>query len=201
MDKREIEKIIQKKNIKEANGLDTSEEEMKILSAFVEMSLNNACENSDDDMSVELKKLLEKNPVPSPLPYIICKEQASLYFELTQKLKEQGLIVLQQNCVTPEFLQAFDLLDEFFCLYYGEQLLSFADWALEKKLDGISIDDVPEYDKNRNKYDQIYKLIQMLEQVNKQLIPILETHNKGKCMCFYPLVHNILLKISFIMEQ
>lgn len=199
MDKREIEKIIQKKNIKEANGLDTSEEEIKILSAFVEMS--NEIKDFEDDMSVELKKLLEKHPVQSPLPYIICKEQAPLYFELSQKLKEQGVMIIHLNYVTPEFLQTFDLLDEFFCLYYGEHLLSFADWAPEEKLDGISIDNVPEYDKNGNKYEQIYKLIQMLELVNKQLIPILETHNKGKCMCFYPLVHNILSKISFVLEQ
>lgn len=198
MDKKELQKIIQKKNIKEASGLNTNAEEMKILSAFVEMSN----EYTDvDDMSAELSKLLTEHPVNSPLPYIICKEQAPLYFELTQKLKEQGELVLQQNCVTPEFLQAFDLLDEFFCLYYGEHLLSFADWAPEEKLDGISIDDVPEYDKNRNKYEQIYKLIKMLEQVNKQLIPILETHNKGKCMCFYPVVHNILSKISFVLDQ
>lgn len=199
MDKREIEKIIQKKNIKEANGLDTSVEEMKILSAFVEM--NNECTEGDNDMSAELSKLLSGHPVLSPLPYIICKEQAPLYFELTQKLKERGKLVLQLNCITPEFLQAFDLLDEFFCLYYGEKLLSYADWAKEEKLDSICIDNVPKYDKSQNKYEQIYSLIQMLEQANKQLIPILETHNKGRCMCFYPLVHNILSKISFILEQ
>ena len=198
MEKSRLEKIVNKKNIKEANGLDISTEEVQILTAFMEMC--DELPNDEEDMSKELKDYLSKNPVYSPIPYIICKEHAPLYFELYQDVKSQFELVYAEKIIHPSFRKAFDMYDEFFCCYYGNKLLTYADWAEEEKLEGLCLDDIPEYNRNKDNYEQIKELFQWLDRINEHLIPMLETYNRGQCMCFYPLVHNVLSKISYILD-
>lgn len=198
MVKNSLDKIIQKKRLKEINGFDTLNEELKILDAFTLM-YEECGHEEDDSLSEELTNLLSEHPTHSSIPYVICMEHISLYLELFQNVKDQAKQIEEAKCITPEFFQAFDLFDEFFCLYYSINLIRYADWVEEEKL-SICIDDLPFYDDSMDKFEYIHNMITILEQINKKLTFIMESHNKGQCMSFCPLVVDILEKISLVMS-
>lgn len=192
-----IEKIINKKNIKEANGMNTDAEQAAILTEFVNM-----CNDIDVDMeySDELQKCIDKYPVMSPLPIIICKEHLPLYFELYNDMKNKFISASNNQTLTQEFIRSFELFEEFFVCHYGENLLKVGNWEKEEPLQDVSIDNILAVACD-DAFVSLQRLLSLLEKANAHLPRILNDCNKGQCMYFYPVVHSTLTEMAEIVNK
>lgn len=177
-----MDKILQKREIKKANSLNTLAEDIAIVDSFLnKVSCNNFMDKSN------------ANSGTTTLPIVVCKDTIPVYLKAFQNMNdaftrlESGSDNIQS--LLSQFINAFENFDN------EQQKLAGALIDFGEFVPAFSYSQLPmDFMLSHNEYATLdfmsncKKSLHILEQVNSYLADAVSTADKSKCMALSPYI-------------